>query len=239
MAIHTDIQEIVKGKTILIVEDNEDTIFLYRIKLKKAGFKIIVARTGEEALIKVKEENPYLILLDLELPKLDGYDICEILKSSEQTRMIPVIIITCHNEVDNKLLGYDKGADDYITKPINENVLIAKICSLLKKRNLQEKDTEIQKVKTLVEVAVRVNHDINNPLCTILANAELLRMSAEKLPNNKDDIRRLDLILNEVDRIKNVVSTLSEATKVISTDYVDGVKMLDLERSIEDSIKKN
>jgi len=233
------VNEITKGKKILIVDDNEDTVLLYRRLLNRKGFNIIVARTGEEALIKVREENPHLMLLDLGLPKLDGYDICEMIKSSEKTKMIPVIIITCHAAKDNKLRGYKKGADDYITKPVIQDELVARIYNLLKKEHDYEQATEDEKLKTLVQVAVRVNHDINNPLCTILANAELLRASAETHENNKEDIRRLDLILKEVDRIKHVVLALSEATQVISTDYVDGVKMLDLERSIINSRNDN
>ncbi|MGA1868681.1 MAG: response regulator [bacterium] len=231
--IMLNMDEIIKGKKILIVDDNEDTVVLYKRMLRPKGYTIIVARNGEDALVRAREENPHLILLDVGLPKLDGYDICEMLKSSEKTKMIAVIIVTCYSAMANKLRGYDKGADDYIIKPVNKDELLAKIHVLLKIKYLHEQLIEAEKLKTLAQVAVRVNHDINNPLCSILANGEMLRTSLEKKGNSPDDLKRIDLILEQIEKIKTVIEMLSKATKVISMDYIKGVQMLDLERSVQ------
>lgn len=226
-----NINEIIKDKKILIVDDNEDTVVLYKRMLRPKGYDIIVARNGEDALVKAREENPHLILLDVGLPKLDGYDICEMLKSSDKTKMIAIIIVTCYSAIANKLRGYDKGADDYVIKPVNKDELLAKMQVLLKIKYLHEQLTEAEKLKTLAQVAVRVNHDINNPLCSILANGEMLRSSLEKQSSPSDDIKKVDLIIEQIEKIKTVVEMLSKATKVISTDYIKGIQMLDLERS--------
>ena len=226
-----NMNEIIKDKKILIVDDNEDTVVLYKRMLRPKGYDIIVARNGEDALVKAREENPHLILLDVGLPKLDGYDICEMLKSSEKTKMIAIIIVTCYSAIANKLRGYDKGADDYVIKPVNKDELLAKMQVLLKIKYLHEQLTEAEKLKTLAQVAVRVNHDINNPLCSILANGEMLRSSLEKQVSSSDDIKKVDLIIEQIEKIKTVVEMLSKATKVISTDYIKGIQMLDLERS--------
>ncbi|MGA1823608.1 MAG: response regulator [bacterium] len=226
-----NINEIIKDKKILIVDDNEDTVVLYKRMLRPKGYNIMVARNGEDALVKAREENPHLILLDVGLPKLDGYDICEMLKSSDKTKMIAIIIVTCYSAIANKLRGYDKGADDYIIKPVNKDELLAKMQVLLKIKYLHEQLTEAEKLKTLAQVAVRVNHDINNPLCSILANGEMLRSSLEKQRSSSDDIKKVDLIIEQIEKIKTVVEMLSKATKVISTDYIKGIQMLDLERS--------
>lgn len=227
------IEEIIKNQRILVVDDNKDIVHLFKKILSTHGYKVTSAENGHEALKMAFENPPDLILLDLALPKMDGYTVCKKLKESNETSMIPVIMVTCRDTMKDKIQGLQLGADDYITKPIYYIELLTRVESLLKLRELQKQLIEARKLETLAQIAVSVNHEINNPLCSISANAEMLKT----IINNTDDtvLHKIDIILKEVDRIKQVISKLSNATRVISMEYISGVKMLDLNKSMQNN----
>ena len=118
-------------KKILFVEDEVDLLELVQIRLEMSGFEFIFALNGEEGLKKAKEEKPDLILLDIIMPKMDGYQVCAFLKDDPQTKNIPVIMFSAAGkEVEKKCRSC--GADDFITKPYESKELIDRIKALLK-----------------------------------------------------------------------------------------------------------
>jgi len=114
-------------KKILIVDDEKDIVESVQFKLEFEGFECLVAYDGEEALLKARGENPDLILLDVMLPKMNGYQVCRLLKSKEQHRHIPIIMLTAKAQESDKFWGMETGADDYVTKPFELEKLIQKI----------------------------------------------------------------------------------------------------------------
>ena len=118
---------------ILIVDDEEDIVAALSIRLKALGYDVIPAYDGMEGLLKAREEKPDLILLDIMLPKLDGYKVCRILKFDEKFRHIPIIMITAKGDESNIKMGEEVGADAYVPKPFNPEELMSKIEELLKK----------------------------------------------------------------------------------------------------------
>ena len=116
---------------ILVVDDEEDIATALSIRLKAMGFDVILAHDGMTALTKAREEKPDLILLDIMLPKLDGYKVCRILKFDEKYRHIPIIMITAKVSESDIKMGAEVGADSYIVKPFNPNELRSKIRELL------------------------------------------------------------------------------------------------------------
>ena len=104
---------------------------------------------------------------------------------------------------------------------------------MLKLRNLHYRLIQAEKLATLAQVAVSVNHEINNPLCAISANAEIIKMMVAKGIDIDRMNAKVDAILGEVDRIKGVIEKLSKATKVVSMEYIAGIQMLDIDQSIE------
>lgn len=227
--MNTNIDEAIKGKYILVVDDSEDMLHLYKRILTKQGYKVHSAENGHNGLKMAHETHPDLIILDVTMPKLNGYEVCNKLKESDDTEMIPVIIVTCRSDMEDKIQGLETGADDYLTKPINNAELLARVKSLLKIRELNERLVQAQKLETLAQVAVSVNHEINNPLCSISANAEVLKGILTDADSKV--IRKIDIIIKEVERIKQVVDKLTRATRVISTDYISGIKMIDINES--------
>jgi DNA-binding response OmpR family regulator len=118
-------------KKILVVEDDAELVELLCFNLMRAGFLIGTAANGVEALAKVRSLSPDLILLDLMLPELDGYSVCEILRRSPATASTPVIMVTAASSGLARLAGLDAGANDYVTKPFSVKELLARIDSLL------------------------------------------------------------------------------------------------------------
>ncbi len=124
-------------KHILIVEDEEDIQTLLSFNLKKEGYKTHSVYSGEQALKIIYDTQPDLILLDIMIPDTDGFEICKQLKSTPATSSIPIIFLSAKTQEHNIITGLELGADDYLTKPFNLNILIAKIRSLLRKKSKQ------------------------------------------------------------------------------------------------------
>jgi diguanylate cyclase (GGDEF)-like protein len=148
-----------KGAKILIVDDIAANIQLQRAYLTVLGYDTIVARNGEEALEKVYQEKPDLILLDVMMPKLNGFETCRRLKDNNETRYIPIIMVTALNEIEDKMRGIEAGADDFISKPFNKLELLARVKSLLRIKHLhnelQQKIEELEKAQErLRELAI-------------------------------------------------------------------------------------
>ena len=121
---------------ILIVDDEMDTLLPLKRSLEAEDYIVLEAYEGNEALRKSKAEIPDLIILDLMLPGMDGYEVCSRLKKDARTENIPVIMLTARDEVRDKVEGLDIGADDYVTKPFNLNELKARIKSALRRARI-------------------------------------------------------------------------------------------------------
>lgn len=133
------------NENILIVEDEKDILDLIQFNLQKEGFKTIGAMTGKEALEKVKEKAPDLILLDLMLPGIDGLEVCRRIRWDAKTKDIPILIVSAKTEESDIVAGLELGANDYITKPFSPKVLLARVRTALR-----------QKIKNLANEGARV-----------------------------------------------------------------------------------
>jgi len=120
-------------KRILLVDDELDLVETVRFSLELEGYDVLVSHNGEDALNQARKEKPDLILLDLMLPKLDGYKVCRLLKFDERYKHIPILMLTAKTQEKDKLLGKETGADEYITKPFEMDELMRKVKSYLSK----------------------------------------------------------------------------------------------------------
>ncbi|MGL5615510.1 MAG: response regulator transcription factor [Sarcina sp.] len=133
-------------KNILIVEDELRIRILLKDYFRKDGFKIYEAGDGEEALKSFSEHNIDLVILDIMMPKLNGFKVCETIRSVSN---IPIILLTAKEEEEDKLKGYELGADDYVTKPFSPKVLVAKVKALFKRTESTGVDKNILDFKGL------------------------------------------------------------------------------------------
>jgi len=134
---------------MLIIEDEKDIVKMLDYNLKKEGFKTLSAYNGEDGLDMASKENPDLILLDLMLPEIDGFDVCKALKSDPKTSHIPIIILTAKDQETDKIVGLELGADDYVTKPFSPRELIARIKAVLRRAKEKDKLPEVLKIGDL------------------------------------------------------------------------------------------
>ncbi|NWG04037.1 MAG: response regulator [Syntrophaceae bacterium] len=119
-------------KKILIVDDEVDLVETVRFPLEIEGYDTLVSYNGEDALNQARKEKPDLIILDLMLPKLDGYKVCRLLKFDERYKHIPILMLTAKTQEKDKILGKETGADEYITKPFEMDYLLGKVKEYLK-----------------------------------------------------------------------------------------------------------
>jgi len=190
--------------TILIVDDTPANLSVLVDTLAGTGYHLMVAEDGEDALAQTAKTQPDLVLLDVMMPGLDGFETCRRLKAQAPTRDIPVIFMTALADTSEKVRAFAAGAVDYITKPIQHEEAIARITTHLTLRRLQH---ELQQQLALKERFMRIaGHDLRNPLCLILMSGELARRKGatpevaeylESIHSSARQIRRIiDTFLN-------------------------------------------
>lgn len=123
---------------ILIADDNPDNLDIFRTRLAAQNYEIIVANDGEEALAKATEHAPDLILLDVMMPKMDGFEVCRRLKSVPSLPFMPIIMVTAMADSKDVIAGLEAGGDDYLTKPVDQAALVARIKSMLRIKTLHD-----------------------------------------------------------------------------------------------------
>jgi DNA-binding response OmpR family regulator len=121
-------------KKILVVDDEPDLVETVRFSLELEGYQVLAAYNGEDGLNQARKDSPDLILLDLMLPKLDGYKVCRLLKFDERYKHIPILMLTAKAQEKDKILGKETGADDYMTKPFDIDQLMEKVKFYLNKK---------------------------------------------------------------------------------------------------------
>jgi two-component system, OmpR family, phosphate regulon response regulator PhoB len=119
--------------SILIAEDESALVTLLRYNLEREGYRVLEAQDGEEALLVAAEERPDLVLLDWMLPQLSGIEVCRRLRGRQETRNVPIIMLTARGEETDRIRGLDTGADDYLTKPFSMTELLARLRAVLRR----------------------------------------------------------------------------------------------------------
>ena len=127
-------------QSVLVVEDEEDIMEVIRFNLEKEGYEVNQALSGEKALQVIENNLPSLVLLDLMLPGINGLDLCRIFKQNDRTKAIPVIMLTAKSEDADIVAGLEMGSEDYITKPFSPRVLVARVRTILRRRESGVKD---------------------------------------------------------------------------------------------------
>jgi two-component system, OmpR family, alkaline phosphatase synthesis response regulator PhoP len=128
------------SKKVLVVDDEQSIVTLLTYNLEQAGFTVVTANDGEEAIEKVASEQPAFIILDLMLPKLDGVEVCKQLR--QQKVMTPILMLTAKDDEFDKVLGLELGADDYMTKPFSPREVVARVKAILRRTQLSNGEME-------------------------------------------------------------------------------------------------
>ncbi len=220
--------------TILIVDDNIDTVELLRKRLKAEGYNTKEAYDGEEALQRVYESPPDIIILDVMMPKLDGYEVCKRLKSDEKTKFIPIIMLTAKSDVESKVKGLDIGADDYVPKPFDYRELSARIRSLLIKKETAEKIIEEERTESIRKLIDSLSHEIRNPIVSIAGFAKKVY---DSLPAGDPNKPYLMTILQESERLEKLLREIL-TLKMIAIGFLENVNVVKIIEEILEEFSK-
>jgi len=209
---------------ILIVEDEEDSRFIYERLLTKSGYNIKTAENGDEALNIIDEYKPKIILADWAMPKLNGIELCNIIKSKEEYKLIYFILLTARTSLKDRVEGLDTGADDYLVKPIDNQELVARIRAGLRIHNLQNELKSIEHNKAIVELACTIGHQINNPLSSLKMSLASLK---DEIDTKRDGVDEdLFVIEESLKRIQEFVKALQKLQSPEIMNYALDNKML-------------
>jgi len=195
-----------KTKTkILIIDDNLDTVELLRKRFHAEGYDTEVAYDGEAGLNKIVDSDPDLVVLDVMMPQMDGYEVCRRVKGDESIKQIPILMLTSKSEIPDKVKGLDIGADDYLTKPFDYKEVAARVRSLLTQKKESEHLAETEKLNALDHIVDEVSHEVRNPLVSIGGFARRVR---ENLPEDSKNRKYMDIILQNVEVLEKMVHQL-------------------------------
>jgi two-component system cell cycle response regulator len=217
-------------KKILVIDDYPDNVFLLQDRLEHEGFEVIKAYEGSMGIQKAIEEKPDLILLDIMMPGVSGLEVCKKLSNTDETKLIPIILLTALTEAENLKDGLQAGAFDYIKKPFNKIELIARINSALRYSETNKFLLEIEKIKTFAATVVTANHEIKQPLTLINLSTAAIRRELGKDKYSADVIlKRIEFIENAAKDIIKVLEKMGAIKKPIITPYVNDLNIIDLQ----------
>ena len=169
---------------IAVIEDNQMNIDLIRYQLQVEGFDVFIEKTGKTGMTMIKKQEPDLILLDVGLPDIDGFEVCRNLRSDETTKDYPIIMLTARAEDSDRIEALKLGADDYITKPYNAEELILRIRNLLKRTEKYKENGAILKLKDMsIDFNKREVQINRQSIGLTFSEYQILTMLAENLGN--------------------------------------------------------
>lgn len=191
---------------ILVVDDVAVNVQLLTTYLSSVGYNVIAARDGQEALEKIPACSPDLILLDVMMPKFNGFEVCERIKNDEATRIIPVIMVTALNEIEDKIRATEAGADDFVSKPFNKLELLTRVKSLLRIKELH--DQLNAKVKELEQAKERLRQLAITDGLTGLYNHRYLKEHLEQeLYRASRHLSEVSAVMIDIDHFKKYNDT--------------------------------
>lgn len=136
-------------QTILVVDDEQDLLDLIEYNLRQEGYDVILAEDGQEGIQKAREHSPDLVLLDIMMPQMDGIEVCDRMREDPELSHIPIIFLTARSDEKTEIEGLNKGADDFITKPISTSKLVSRIKAVLRRFDETQEQVQVLKVHDL------------------------------------------------------------------------------------------
>ncbi|MGB0579338.1 MAG: response regulator [Limisphaerales bacterium] len=219
------------AQKILVVDDEPDAVDLVQFNLSNAGFDVITAADGEEALKKARTYCPDLILLDVMLPEIDGLEVCKLLRRDAATSGIPIIMLTARAAEIDRILGLELGADDYVTKPFSPRELVLRVKNLLRRQQGAEEKNSVMDFGDLV---------IDVPAHSVSVQGEVVELTATEfkllhvLASRRGRVQSRDQLLKDVWEYDSLIDTRTVDTHMrrLREKLDEAAKYLDTVRGV-------
>jgi DNA-binding response OmpR family regulator len=217
-------------KKILVIDDLPENVFILQDRLMQEGYEVLTAYDGNGGIEKAYSTLPDLILLDVMMPDISGFEVCKILVNDERTKHIPIILVTARAGAEDTKEGLEAGAFDYIKKPFNRVELMARVKSALKLSDANRQLLDVGKRTTYVATIVTANHKIKQPLTLLSLSSTAIKKELEKGEISKESIlNRIKYIDAAIKDISDVLDKLNSITNPELSDYAKDVKMIRVE----------
>ena len=214
-----------KTKKILVIDDQPGNVILLQDRLIREGFHVLTAYDGMSGIDRAKTEQPDLIILDVMMPGIDGFETSRQLSSSKETSHIPIIMVTALNSSEDTQKGFDCGATDYIKKPFNKIELLSRVKAALRSSETNKLLVELEKVETYSAIVKKTNHDIKQPLTLInLSITALKRELANSKDKNEIALKRIGFIEEAVKNILKIMKELTSKDNFEIKEYLTNLK---------------
>jgi two-component system alkaline phosphatase synthesis response regulator PhoP len=202
------------AKLIYTVDDEENILEIVNVNLEKNGYRVKGFSNGQDFLARFRQEKPDLVILDLMLPDMDGYEICRQIKASSQ---VPVLILSAKGEELDKVLGLELGAEDYMVKPFGLHELLARVKNIIKRAELIYKDID--------KLALKSSYDFDDINLSIDEDRHEIKLEGQQIHLNPKEFKTLVLLIKDID---NLVTRNDLIRLVWGEDYYGDTRTLDV-----------
>lgn len=225
------------GHKVLLVDDDERNLRVLQGILAPLQYDLRLASNGADALSQVAEDPPDLILLDVMMPGMSGFEVCKTLKDDEKTHFIPIVLVTALTERESKIEGVEAGADDFLNKPVDVIELRTRVASLLRSKNfhdeLQDRYAELKTLEqTRESLTQMIVHDMRNPLTSLMGFAELMKQ-LNLVSEDERALNYLNRVRASAQTLMDMINTMMDLAKLeageltVKADKVDVADVLD------------
>ena len=217
-------------KKILVIDDLPENVFILQDRLENEGYEVIVAYDGNSGIEKAYSHLPDLILLDVMMPDITGFEVCKILVNDEKTKHIPIILVTAKAGSEDTREGLEAGAFDYIKKPFNRVELFARVKSALKLSEANKLLLDVEKRATYIATVVTANHKIKQPLTLLSLSSAAIKRELKKEEISREAILSrisyVDIAIKEINEVLNKLNSIKEPTL---SEYTKNIKMINVD----------
>lgn len=219
---------IITLKKILLIDDSRSVLLKLKADIESMGYEVLTCGIAIQAFDMAKEYKPDCILTDYEMPEMQGPEICFQFKNDNDLRQIPILILTSKENDEYLIRALKKGADDFISKNVDPEIIRVKIAAALRTRDLQNELLELKKITTVKMLVVTFNHELNNALtlgCTWLRKLE------DQVNKDGQYANYFAKISNAFDRVESVVKEITEVGKLQEIQYTSREQMFKIGKS--------
>jgi DNA-binding response OmpR family regulator len=212
----------------LIVDDDPTIVLLLEHVLDGVGRTYETASDGEQGLAAWQRSRHQLVVLDIEMPKMDGFEVCRRIREADPERKTFVLVLTGRDRPTDLEAALDAGADDYVTKPVTGQRMLARIRIAQRRMSVEEELRRARYLAGIGEMTVTLQHEINNPLTGLMGTAEMMLLDAREKGAPTDD---LQVVLEQARRIKELVRRMGDLREADAVAYAGDRKMLKMKES--------